>query len=80
MEVSKLSRTVGASIIGGITETQEVLDFCAEHKILPRVELIGMEEINEAFKKINAEEVRFRYLIDMQSLKSNDEKIHIANS
>jgi uncharacterized zinc-type alcohol dehydrogenase-like protein len=72
MEVAKLSRSVGASIIGGIAETQEALDFCAKNNILPHVELIGMSEINEAFKKIKEEEVRFRYVIDMSSLKGAD--------
>jgi alcohol dehydrogenase (NADP+) len=73
MEVAKLARTVGASIIGGITETQEVLDFCAEHHILPQVELIPIHQINEAFKRIKDEEVRFRYVINMQSLKDENE-------
>ena len=72
MEVAKLGRSVGGSLIGGIAETQEVLDFCAEHQILPLVEMINMQEINEAFEKILHEEVRFRYVIDMQSLKSNN--------
>lgn len=69
MEVAKYSRSVGASIIGSIAETQEVLDFCAEHNILPQVELISIEDVNDAFDKIKNEEVRFRYVIDMQTLK-----------
>lgn len=73
MEVAKYSRTVGASIIGNIRETQEVLDFCAKHKIAPHVQMIEMDEINEAFEKIKDEEVRFRYVIDMQSLKGHSE-------
>ena len=72
MEVAKLGRSVGGSMIGGIAETQEVLVFCAEHQILPHVEMINMQEINEAFDKILHEEVRFRYVIDMQSLKTNN--------
>jgi alcohol dehydrogenase (NADP+) len=69
MEVAGFSRSVGASIIGSIAETQEVLEFCAEHNILPDVELIKIQDINEAFKKLKDEEVRFRYVIDMASLK-----------
>jgi uncharacterized zinc-type alcohol dehydrogenase-like protein len=68
MEMAKYARTAGASLIGGIAETQEVLDFCAKHNILPQVEMIGIDEVNEAFEKIKEEEVRFRYVIDMKSL------------
>lgn len=71
MEVAKLSTTLGGSMIGGTIETQEVLDFCAAHQILPDVELINIQNINEAFDKIKDEEVRFRYVIDMASLKQN---------
>jgi uncharacterized zinc-type alcohol dehydrogenase-like protein len=71
MEVAELARSVGGSLIGGVAETQEVLDFCAEHDILPQVEIIDIQHINEAFKKIRDEEVRFRYVIDMQSLKGS---------
>ena len=69
MEVAKFARTVGGSLIGSIAETQEVLNFCAQHKILPHVEMIGIEAVNEAFDKNKNEEIRFRYVIDMQSLK-----------
>ena len=68
MEIASQARSVGGSIIGGIAETQEVLDFCAQHGILPLVEMINIQDINEAFEKIKDEEVRFRYVIDMQSL------------
>lgn len=68
MEVAKLGRSVGGSMIGGIAETQEVLDFCAEHNILPHVQMIDIQDINEAFNKVKDEEVRFRYVIDMASL------------
>jgi len=70
MEVAKLGRSVGGSLIGGIAETQEVLDFCAEHSIEPHVELIPIEDINKAFDKIKDEDVRFRYVIDSSSFKS----------
>ncbi|GAB2476131.1 NADP-dependent alcohol dehydrogenase [Hymenobacter qilianensis] len=69
MDVAKFRRTVAGSIIGGIAETQEVLDFCAQHNILPDVEMIRMQDINKAFDKMMDKEVRYRYVIDMQSLK-----------
>ena len=68
MEVAKFSTTVGGSLIGGTTETQEVLDFCAEHHISPEVQLIDIADINDAFEKVKDEEVRFRYVIDMATL------------
>jgi alcohol dehydrogenase (NADP+) len=69
MEVAKLGRSVCGSLIGGIAETREVLNFCAKHGILPHVEMIDIQNVNDAFEKIKNEEVRFRYVIDMQSLK-----------
>ncbi len=66
MEVAKFGRSVGGSLIGGIAETQEVLEFCADHNILPQVQMIKMDDINKAFAHINDEDVRFRYVIDMQ--------------
>lgn len=66
MNVAMYARQLGGSLIGGIKETQEVLDFCAKHKIYPEVEMIEVEDINKAFKNVNNEEVRFRYVIDMK--------------
>jgi len=68
-EVALHRRTVSGSIIGSIAETQEVLEFCAEHGIAPEIELIDMQDINKAFDKMNDEDVRFRYVIDMASLR-----------
>jgi uncharacterized zinc-type alcohol dehydrogenase-like protein len=68
-EVAFHRRSIAGSLIGGVRETQEVLDFCAEHGILPEVEMIKMQDINTAFDRMQKEEVRFRYVIDMQSLK-----------
>lgn len=62
--------SVAGSIIGGIAETQEVLDFCAEHDILPEIELIDIQDINKAYQGMLDEDVRFRYVIDMASLKN----------
>jgi uncharacterized zinc-type alcohol dehydrogenase-like protein len=64
-------RSVAGSLIGSIAETQEVLEFCAEHNILPETEMIKMENVNDAFDKLIKEEARFRYVIDMQSFKEN---------
>ena len=73
MEVAMHRNSVGGSIIGSIRETQEVLDFCAEHGITPDVEMIKIEDINDAHKRIDDREVRFRYVIDMASLKPEQE-------
>jgi len=69
MEMAMHRRSISGSIIGSIVETQEVLEFCAEHNILPEIEIIKIQDINEAFEKMKDEEVRFRYVIDMASLK-----------
>ncbi len=61
-------KTLGGSLIGSIAETQEILDFCAEHSIAPDVQVIPIQEINEAYKKVKDGEVRFRYVIDIASL------------
>jgi len=52
------------SLIGGIPETQEVMDYCAENKIYPQIQLIEAEEINEAWRKVVDKEARYRYVID----------------
>ncbi len=70
MKVAFYRRSLSGSLIGGIRETQEVLDFCAEHNILPEVEIIPIQDINNAFERMQKEEVRYRYVIDMQSLKN----------
>ena len=69
MQIAGHRNTVGGSLIGGIRETQEVLDFCAERGITPDIEMISIEDINDAYKKVEDGEVRFRYVIDMASLK-----------
>ncbi|UAK26323.1 NAD(P)-dependent alcohol dehydrogenase [Sphingomonas nostoxanthinifaciens] len=62
-------KSIAGSLIGSIAETQDVLDFCAEHGIAPDVEVIPIQQVNEAYKKMKAGEVRFRYVIDIASLK-----------
>jgi len=59
---------VAGSLIGNLADTQEVLDFCAQHAITPDIQVIPIQEINDAYKKMEAGDVRFRYVIDMASL------------
>lgn len=61
--------SVGGSLIGNIADTQEVLDFCAEHGIGPDIEVIDIKDVNDAYRKVEDGEVRFRYVIDMATLK-----------
>lgn len=61
-------RRVAGSLIGGIAQTQEILDFCALHNILPKVEMIKMDEINQAFERLKEGDLSHRYVIDMSSL------------
>lgn len=61
-------RRIAASLIGGIAETQEMLDFCGRMNILPECEMIRMDEINEAFERMEKSDVRYRFVIDMNSL------------
>ena len=63
-------KSVAGSLIGGIAETQEMLDFCGEHNIVSEIELINMEDINEAYERMLKSDVRYRFVIDMQSLKA----------
>ena len=65
-------KRVAGSLIGSLADTQEVLDFCAEHGIGPDIEIIDIQNVNEAFKKVEKGDVRFRYVIDMASLKRDD--------
>ncbi|MGA3349099.1 MAG: NAD(P)-dependent alcohol dehydrogenase [Candidatus Sulfotelmatobacter sp.] len=62
-------RSLAGSIIGGIRETQEMLDFCAEHNITSDIELIRIQQINEAFERLAKSDVKYRFVIDMASLK-----------
>lgn len=62
-------RNLAGSLIGGIRETQEMLDFCGEHQVLPEVEMIDMQEINQAWDRVVKADVKYRFVIDMKSLK-----------
>ena len=66
-------RSVAGSLIGSIAETQEVLDFCAKHGIEPDIEIIPIQEINAAYKRVEDGEVHFRYVIDMASIAEDRE-------
>jgi uncharacterized zinc-type alcohol dehydrogenase-like protein len=61
-------RSIAGSMIGGIKETQEMLDYCAEHNIVSDVEVIAMDYINEAFERVLKSDVRYRFVIDMATL------------
>ncbi|TGD58168.1 NAD(P)-dependent alcohol dehydrogenase [Flavobacterium humi] len=62
-------KSVAGSVIGGIAETQELLDFCGQHNIVSEVEVIPMQNINEAYERMLKSDVRYRFVIDMASLK-----------
>jgi uncharacterized zinc-type alcohol dehydrogenase-like protein len=68
MEVVLHRKEVAGSLIGSIRETQEVLQFCAQHDIAPDIQVIRIDELNDAHHKIEKGEVRYRYVIDMASL------------
>lgn len=61
-------KTVAGSLIGGIAETQELLDFCGKHNIVSEVEVIKMQEINEAYERMLKSDVHYRFVIDMKSI------------
>ncbi len=63
-----LRLTIAGSLIGSIAETQEVLDFCAEHDITAAIEVILIDKVNEAFDRVVAKDVRFRFVIDNSTL------------
>jgi uncharacterized zinc-type alcohol dehydrogenase-like protein len=63
-------RNFAGSAIGGIAETQEMLDFCAAHSIVSDIEVIPIQRINEAWDRLVKQDVRYRFVIDMASLKS----------
>jgi uncharacterized zinc-type alcohol dehydrogenase-like protein len=61
-------RSIGGSLIGGLPETQEMLDYCAEHNIVSDVEVIAIKDINEAYERMLKGDVRYRFVIDMATL------------
>ncbi|MFM9909133.1 MAG: zinc-binding dehydrogenase, partial [Chitinophagaceae bacterium] len=61
-------RSLAGSLIGGLPETQEMLDYCAAHNIVSDVEVIAIKDINEAYERMLKGDVRYRFVIDMATL------------
>ncbi|MEP6633853.1 MAG: zinc-binding dehydrogenase, partial [Luteimonas sp.] len=64
-------RKLGGSLIGGIRETQEMLDFCAEHGIAADIELIDIADINTAYERMIKGDVRYRFVIDIATIEKS---------
>ena len=64
-------RSFSGSNIGGVAETQEMLDFCGKHNITADVEVIPIQKVNEAYERLLKSDVKYRFSIDMASLKSS---------
>ncbi|KAA6438337.1 NAD(P)-dependent alcohol dehydrogenase [Dyadobacter flavalbus] len=65
-------KSFSGSMIGGIAETQEMLDFCGEHNIVADIEMIDIRQINDAYERLLKGDVKYRFVIDMASLKNQD--------
>ena len=63
-------RSFAGSSTGGLAETQKMLDFCAEHSIVPETELIDVSAINDAYERVLRSDVRYRFVIDAASLRA----------
>jgi uncharacterized zinc-type alcohol dehydrogenase-like protein len=61
-------RSLAGSLIGGVAETQEMLDFCGKHGITSDIEMIRIDQINEAYERMLKSDVKYRFVIDMASL------------
>lgn len=61
-------RSFAGSMIGGIRETQEMLDFCAEHNIVPQIEVISADQIDEAYERVLKSDVKYRFVIDTRTI------------
>jgi uncharacterized zinc-type alcohol dehydrogenase-like protein len=61
-------RSLAGSLIGGIKETQEMLDFCAEHNIVSEVEVVEASKINEAYERMLKNDVRYRFVIEAATI------------
>ena len=59
-------KNLAGSLIGGLKETQEMLDFCGENNILPEIEIINPSQINDAYKRMIGNDVKYRFVIDMK--------------
>jgi len=65
-------KRLAGSLIGGIRETQEMLDFCGKHGVVSKVEVIPIQYINEAYERMLKSDVKYRFVIDMASLAKDD--------
>ncbi|HBT15155.1 MAG TPA: hydroxyacid dehydrogenase, partial [Erwinia persicina] len=63
-------RSIAGSLIGGIKETQEMLDFCGKHNIVSDIEMININEINEAYERMLKSDVKYRFVIDIDTLRA----------
>ena len=68
MPLAGMRRSLSGSMIGGIPETQEMLDFCAEKGITPEIEVIEASYVNEAYQRVLASDVRYRFVIDASTI------------
>jgi uncharacterized zinc-type alcohol dehydrogenase-like protein len=64
-------KSIAGSLIGGIKETQEMLDFCGEHNVVSDIEMIDIQNINDAYERLKKSDVKYRFVIDMKSLKES---------
>jgi alcohol dehydrogenase (NADP+) len=62
-------RSITGSAIGGIKETQEMLDFCGKHNLASDIEIVPIQKVNEAYERVLKSDVRYRFVIDMATLK-----------
>lgn len=65
--VSSGAKTVSGSITGGTKETQEMLEFCADRKIYPEIEVIPIQDVNEALERLIKRDVKYRFVIDIEN-------------
>ena len=63
-------RSIAGSLIGGIAETQDMLDFCGKHGLVADIEVIPMQEVNTAYERMLKSDVKYRFVIDLASLKA----------
>jgi alcohol dehydrogenase (NADP+) len=63
-------RSLAGSAIGGMKETQEMLDYCAEHNIVSDIELVGFDKVNEAYERVLKADVKYRFVLDMKTLQA----------
>ena len=61
---------VGGSLMGGLKETQEMLNFCGKHNVLPMIEVVKFDQVNEAMARLAKQDVKYRFVLDNSSLPS----------